>query len=133
MGTINSSGIHKKWQKAEDNSVQEKSGAGFTTMLTLNVKPLAAGKYRFAFSGEARVKAGGGLTSQPKFRVKVDGAVKAIRTMPADLEWGGTSGWDFQAFNQDDAPVIILEMQRFGGTETIEVSRLKLSIELMEE
>lgn len=130
MGTIVGE-ITKNWQKVENNAIQEKSGVGFDTKLTLTTIPLVQGRYRIMFNGEARVKAGG-LTSQPKFRVKVDGVTKMLRIFPADLEWAGAVGWDFMQFAEGDAPVIITEVQRFGGTETIEVRRLKLSIELME-
>ena len=125
-------GNRRKWQKAEENSVQEKSGAGFDTMLTLNAKPLKGGRYRVMFNGEARVKAGGGLTSQPKFRIKVDGSTKALRTLAASNEWDGAAAWDISQFNDGDTPVITVEVQRFGGGETIEVQKLKVSIELME-
>ncbi len=124
--------IYRKWQKVENNNIQEKTGTGFDVVLTLNAKAVAAGKYRIVFNGEARVKAGGGLTSQPKFRFKLDGAVKAIRTMQAQTEWDGRTGWDISQFAKGDTPVLTLEIQRFGGSETIEVQKLRMSIELME-
>jgi len=131
----NHSGVvtSRNWQKVENNSIQEKDDAGFDTFLTLNCTPLAAGKYRFGFNGEARVKSGGGLTSQPKFRMRIDGATKATRTLQADLEWDGRCAWDFKTFVEGDTPVIILQMLRLGGSETIEMQRLKLYIEEMPE
>jgi len=125
--------LFKKWQKVEDNSLQEKSGEGFTTMLTLTAKPVAAGKYRISFNGEGRTKAGN-LNRQCKFRVKVDGVTKMIRTLAVENEWNGSAGWDFQAFSEGDTPVVIVEVQRFGsGAGNVEVQKLKLSIERMEE
>jgi len=123
---------YKRWQKKESNSVQEKSGAGFDTKLTLNAKPVVGGKYRIMFNGEARVKPGGGLTSQPKFRIKIDGTTTALRTFPASTEWAGVCAWDIKQFSEDATPTVIVEVQRFEGSETIEVQRLKVSIELME-
>ena len=125
---------YKKWQKTEDNSIQEVTGVGFTTCLTLNVKSLAAGKYRIAFNGEGRTKVGGALTRQCKFRIKVDEQTRMLRLLTASNEWDGRAGWDFSQFADDATPVIIVEVQRFGsGSETVEVQKLKLSIELMEE
>ena len=119
----------RTWQKRENNEIQEKSGPGFDIFLTLNSKPLIAGSYRIDFQGEARVKAGGGLTSQPKFRIKVDGVTRILRTLDASNEWDGRVGWDVQPFNDGDTPVIIVEVQRFGGSETIEVQKLKLALD----
>lgn len=120
------------WQKRENNAIQTKTGAGFDEVLRLDAKPVATGKYRIQWNAEARLQAGS--TSKPKIRVVLDGTQVGLKSwkMP-DQDWEGWSGWDFKAYTEGDTPSLVMEVQRDGGTDTVEVRRLKMSIELMEE
>jgi len=124
--------LYRKWQKKENNAIQTKTGAGFDEILKLNTRPIVAGKYRIQWNAEARLQSGN--TSVPKIRVTVGGVQRGLNSFKSpDQDWSGWSGWDFQSFNEGDTPEILMEVQRNGGTDTVEVRRLKLSIELMEE
>jgi len=130
MGTVVSEKI-KKWQKAENNAIQTKGAGAFSEYLRLDCKPLAAGKYRIQWNTEARLQAG--TTSLPKVRCNLDGVQIGVNVWKSpDTEWAGWSGWDFTQFSAGDTPAITLEVKRVGGTDTVEVKRLKVSIELME-
>lgn len=130
MGTV-VKGKHRLWQKKENNAIQTKTGAGFDEILRLDAKPVAPGKYRIQWNAEARLQAGS--TSKPKIRVVLDGGQVGIKSFKVpDQDWEGWSGWDFKAFIEGDTPSIVMEVQRDGGTDTVEVRRLKVSIELME-
>ena len=123
----------KKWQKVEHNAIQTKSGGPFEEFLSLTCRPLAPGRYRIQWQGEAARNAG--TTSLPKLRCNVDGVQVGIMTFggAVDQEYQSWSGWDFQQFNEGDTPVINIEGRRYGGgSDTINFRRLKISIELME-
>ncbi len=123
---------NRKWQKAEANAIQTKSGGGFTTFLTLNCRPLARGRYRIQWNAEARLLSGN--VSIPKIRARLDTVQIGINVWKLpDQEWQGWSGWDFTFFPAGAEPVIDLQTRRMGGTNTVEMRRLKLSIELMDE
>jgi len=123
---------NRKWQKKENNAIQTKTGGGFEAFLTLNCKPLARGKYRIQWNAEARLLSG--TTSIPKIRCRLDTVQIGINVWKnPDDEWQGWSGWDFAFFAEGATPVIDLETRRMGGTDIVEMRRLKVSIELMDE
>jgi hypothetical protein len=49
--------------------------------------------------------------------------------------WDGRSGWDFRQYDESAAPSFLIQVRRVAavGTDTVEVRRLKLSIELMND
>lgn len=122
---------YKKWQKKEDNLTQTKGAGGFSVVLTLNAKPLKAGRYRIQWNAEVRLQAGN--TSLPKMRVMHGANRKGLKTFKSpDQEWDHWSGWDFDQYTDGETPTLTLEVKREGGSDTVEVRKLKLSIELME-
>jgi len=131
MGTVVGT-KYRLWQKAEDNSIQTKGVGPFTQVLRLHAKPLAEGRYRIQWSWEARLQSGS--TSLPTLQCTVDGTPIGNKTFKSpDQNWDGGSGWDFSLFNEGDTPDIKILVRRIGGTDTVEVRRLKLSIERMLE
>lgn len=123
---------NRTWQKAEANAIQTKSGGGFDTFLELNARPLARGRYRIQWNAEARLLSGS--VSIPKIRCRLDGNQIGINVWKLpDQEWQGWSGWDIEFFAAGAEPVIDLQVRRMGGTNVVEMRRLKLSIELMDQ
>ncbi len=123
---------NRKWQKAEANAPQTKSGGGFDTFLELACRPLGRGRYRIQWNAEARLLSGN--VSIPKIRVRLDGTQIGINVWKLpDQEWQGWSGWDFTFFPEAAEPIIDIQVRRMGGTNAVEMRRLKLSIELMDE
>jgi len=123
---------NRTWQKAEANAVQTKNGGPFTTFLELNARPLGRGRYRIAWNSEARLAAG--AVSIPKMRVVLNGDIIGIGCFqPASDEWDSRAGWDFARFAAAAEPVIEIQFRREGGGNTVQMRRLKLSIELMDE
>ena len=115
-------------QRAENNSVQTKGGGGWTTFLTLNAKRVKEGRFLVRWYYQYRLQAGS--TSRPKFRTRVDSnAVGNHTAFGADQEWQENSGWDIMRFNKGDQPVIDIQCRRVGGSNTIEMRRLKISLE----
>ena len=51
----------------------------------------------------------------------------------ADDNWVETCGWDFKQLTEGEKPKITIECMGQGGSDLIELRRLKLSVELMEE
>jgi len=129
---------NRVWQKIENNAVQTKGAGAFLTVLTLACKPLAMGRYRVQWNMEARLQAGN--TSIPKMRV-VDGPAQTGQEIGeftfhgADDNWDGSSGWDFRQYDEAATPTFIIQVRRVAGqgTDTVEVRRLKMSIELMND
>jgi len=127
---------NRVWQKIEDNAVQTKAAGAYLTVLTLACKPLAQGRYRVAWNCEARLQAGN--TSIPKIRVEDVDAIQEIGEYTfhgSDDNWDGRAGWDFRQYDEGATPSFIIQVRRVAavGTDTVEVRRLKLSIELMND
>lgn len=128
MGTIRP----QKKLKAKDNSVFQKTTAGFEEILSLTTSPLSKSKYKISFNVEARNL--DGTTSIPKVRLKIDGAVRAVAIWKnPDDEWDVRCGFDYQAFAKGDTPTILLEGQRKGGSDTIEFQRRRIIVEKLEK
>jgi len=130
---------NRVWQKIEFNAVQTKAGGAFLTVLTLACKPLAMGKYRVAWNCEARLEDGASV-SIPKIRVVEAPAatgpeVGEFTFHGATDNWDGRSGWDFRQYDESATPSFLIQIRRIAGigTDTVEVRRLKLSIELMND
>jgi len=129
---------NRVWQKIEFNAVQTKNGGAFLTVLTLVCKPLAQGRYRVAWNCEARLQAGVGTL--PKIRVVEAPAstgpeVGEYTFHGADDNWDGRAGWDFRQYDEAATPSFLIQVRRVAGsgTDTVEVRRLKLSIEIMND
>lgn len=129
---------NRVWQKRENNAVQTKAGGGFVTVLRLDCKPLAKGRYRVAWNCEARLQAGS--TSIPRIRVKQAPAASGPELgeetfKTADQNWDGRAGWDFRQYAESATPSFIIQVRRVQavGSDIVEVRRLKLSIELMND
>lgn len=130
---------NRVWQKIEANAVQTKAGGAFLTVLTLDCKALAQGRYRVAWNCEARLE-DGAVTSIPKIRVVEAPAATGpelgeFTFHDSDDNWDGRSGWDFRQYAESDTPSFLIQVRRIAGigTDTVEVRRLKLSIELMND
>lgn len=130
---------NRVWQKIEFNAVQTKGPGAFLTVLTLDCKPLAMGKYRVMWNCEARLE-DGATTSIPKIRVveapaNTGDEVGEYTFHGADDNWDGRSGWDFRQYDEAATPSFLIQVRRVAavGTDTVEVRRLKLSIELMND
>ena len=127
---------NRVWQKTENNAVQTKGAGAFLTVLTLACKPLAEGRYRVMWNMEARLQAGAGTL--PKMRIEDVDASQEIGESTfhgATDNWDSRSGWDFRQYDEGATPSFIIQVRRVvgTGTETVEVRRLKLSIELMND
>jgi hypothetical protein len=124
---------NKTWQKREENSIQTKGAGTWEEFLQLKAKPVATGKYRIQWYAQVRMPTAG--STQPRLRVRYDdtSTLGAKCFKGADNEWDETSGWDFKTLIEGEKPKITIECKGQGGSETIELRRLKLSIELMEE
>ena len=134
MGTVIEE-RNRVWQKAESNAIQTKGGGGFTTVLQLDTKSLARGRYRVSWNCEARLQAGS--TSVPTIRVREVGGAELGRMTfkSADQNWDGRAGWDFRRYGESATPSFELQVRRVQGTgnNIVEVRRLKLSIEIMND
>jgi len=126
---------NRVWQKNENNAVQTKGAGAFLTVLRLDCKPLARGRYRVAWNCEARLQAGN--TSIPKIRIQeVSGPeIGEFTFHGSDDNWDGRAGWDFRQYAESETPSFIMQVRRVAavGTDTVEVRRLKLSLELMND
>jgi len=127
---------NRVWQKTEHNAVQTKGAGAFSTVLTLVCKPLAQGRYRIAWNMEARLQSG--VDTLPKLRVEdVDAAQELAESTfhGATDNWDSRSGWDFRQYAEGATPTFIIQVRRVAGTgtNTVEVRRLKLSIEIMND
>ena len=122
----------KSWQKKEENSVQTKGSGGWEEFLGMKAKPVATGKYRIEWYAQVRRTSGG---TTPCFRVRWDDSnTIGYHAFPAITnEWQSTSGWDIKTLTEGEKPRLSIEVRGKSGNGNIEMRRLKLSIEYMEE
>jgi len=123
------------WQKWEDGGSQGTTSENWTTAMQRTAMAVSGGTYRISWNYELRIVATGAVNSKAASRVKVDGSIKGF-FFAADEEWIGYSGWDFKKFTAGETPQILIEFRRdptVGGNDTIEIKRVKISIELMPE
>lgn len=119
-------------QRARENGTVTKGGGGWLNILQLDSKKTRDSRYILRWYCEYRLQAGS--ASRPKMRVLVDSDPKGAHTAPsADNEWQTWSGWEIMKFNKGDEPEIIMEVRRFGGSNTCEFRRRRFVFEKVNE
>lgn len=119
------------WKKWEDNGTSSTQSGTFQTLLERTSPDLGGGVWRISVICQARIVAATALDSEGTVRFSVDGQIKALFPVTTE-EWHTFSGWDFSTFNDGDRPVLTIDARRVGGDDTLEVRRMKFSVEKME-
>jgi len=135
QGTITTS----NWQKWESNTIQSTSTQSFQNVLQRTANAVAAGTYRLSWHWELKLTPTGPINSrgQARFSVNTGGGPSYLGiTNTTSDDWQQSSGWDFITFAEGDVPVLQVEFQvdpAVGGNDTVDIRRVKMSIELMPE
>lgn len=119
------------WKRWEQNAVQSTTSDTFVPAMTQVSPTLPKGMYRVDWTCEVRIVASGPLNSGGDLRFSVDGNNKG-RHYHESEQWTRHTGWDFQRFQSGEKPVFLLEYQRVGGNDTVEIRRCKIAIEAMD-
>ena len=118
----------------EDNAVQSTALEAYQEAILRVATPTGQGAYRVAWYAEVRVVPGA-APSAGQAQLRIDGSAKSNTYLPADSEeWTSVSGWDRIFFKEGDTPSLDIRYRRdpgLGGDGTIEIRRLKMSMEYM--
>ncbi len=121
---------NKKWQRWENNPVQSPSG-GLTIALSRTAKPVAAGDYKVSFGCELRIDSPG-ANAFAKVQCEIDGNIKNEFVTKLD-EFSTHNGWDFIHFAEGETPQIRMQFRRVNPGGTVEIRKVKMSIERKKE
>lgn len=121
---------------------KEVNGAQTTTLETFQnaatltpLVGLAKGPYKLSWTCELRVTVSGSLDSRVAVRFQVDGSSKSNTASNSTL-WQCHSGWDRYFANANEKPALTLDYRRdpgLGGDDTVEIRKVRLGIERLEE
>ena len=119
----------KMWESTPTQSTPLET---YQDAMTRTAPRLAAGKWRAMWFYEWRVVGAGGSKGQT--RVRIAGVVKGVNAV-TDTDWRTAAGWDrLDGVKDGDQPALEIEFRRKPGTgpDTIEIRKLKLSIERLD-
>jgi len=120
------------WEQNASSSTNQET---WQEVFSRTPNPMAEGPYRLSWYFEMRVNPTGPLNSNAMGRFLVSGSVKGSANV-ATLHWHAFSGWDRYAASVSAQPPLSIEIQRDpdeGGNDTIEIRKMKLGVERMEE
>jgi len=130
----------RKWKKWESNASQATSGdhEAWKNAIVKTAPALAAGGYRVQWNFELRLVAAassGAPDSLAAARFNYAGGAPEGVYCHAHTKWCGFSGWDFvNNVNEGDTPELKIQFRRNpGGNDTVQIRRVKMSIEWMGE
>ena len=139
MGKQTTSGqlVHfAEWQMWESTAVQSTESQSFQSAILRTAKPLAEGTYRLQWHFEMRLVAAGGVNSKAAARFLYDGSNTGVH-LTIETDWQTVSGWDRKANVIEGAtPTFEIQFRRdptVGGNDAVEIRRMKMSFENMEE
>lgn len=125
-----------KFRFLEENGAQTTTLETFQNAATLTpTTGLGKGPYRFSWTCELRVTPSGAKNSRAHVRFRVDSTTKS-NTAEDSEQWVCHSGWDRYFANEGEKPSLTLDYRRdpaLGGDDTVEIRKVRLGIERLEE
>jgi len=122
---------YKQWQRDESNASQSHSGGAMVTAFTFQAKPLQAGDYKISASFELRLVSPGANTIV-QAQMLVNGNLKSDHVHKLE-EWDRKTAWDFQTFPDGATPTVRIDFKRTNAGGTVEIRKMKISIERKKE
>jgi len=117
----------RKWQRWESNPIQSQGSGAFSIAINRVAKPVKGGDYKISFGCEIRILAPG-ATAYVHVECEIDGNKKCDFVSTFD-QFDTKNGWDFVHFNDGDTPQITMRFKRENSVGTVEIRKIKMSIE----
>lgn len=119
----------------EDNSAFATTAQTWQTAMSRTASALGNGVYILTWRFELRLDPTGPVNSKAAGRFAIDGNIKG-NTVTVENDWVSFSGWDRFVAAEGETPVLELEVRRdptVGGNDTVEIRKMKMGIQRMEE